>query len=55
MERSPTFVWQHVKPVIHYNNRQYEAFYNGWERSRNGSMHSFLQACREKVEILPAH
>jgi hypothetical protein len=29
----PIFLWQHVKPPLHYNNRQFEDFYNDWERT----------------------
>jgi hypothetical protein len=28
----PIFLWQHAKPPLHYNNQQFEDFYNGWER-----------------------
>ncbi|HME11408.1 MAG TPA: hypothetical protein VKF79_01005 [Candidatus Acidoferrum sp.] len=30
---SPIFLWQQAKPPKHYNNRQFEDFYNGWERT----------------------
>jgi hypothetical protein len=29
---SPIFLWQQAKPAMHYNNQQFEDFYNGWER-----------------------
>jgi hypothetical protein len=29
---SPIFLWQRAKPALHYNNQQFEDFYNGWER-----------------------
>jgi hypothetical protein len=29
---APMFLFQEAKPEIHYNNRQFEDFYNGWER-----------------------
>ena len=29
---APMFLFQASKPEIHYNNRQFEDFYNGWER-----------------------
>jgi hypothetical protein len=29
----PIFLWQHAKPPLHYNNQQFEDFYNGWERT----------------------
>lgn len=28
----PIFLWQHAKPPLHYDNQQFEDFYNGWER-----------------------
>lgn len=30
---SPIFLWQQAKPAMHYNNQQFEDFYNGWERT----------------------
>jgi hypothetical protein len=29
---APTFLFQKTKPMLHYNNQQFEDFYNGWER-----------------------
>jgi hypothetical protein len=29
---SPLFLWQHLKPALHYQNDQFDDFYNGWER-----------------------
>ncbi len=29
---SALFLWQHQRPPVHYNNQQFEDFYNGWER-----------------------
>ncbi len=29
---SALFLWQHPSPPLHYNNQQFEEFYNGWER-----------------------
>lgn len=34
---SAIFLWQHLRPELHYNNQQFEDFYNGWER---GNYHS---------------
>jgi hypothetical protein len=28
----PIFLWQYAKPPMHYDNQQFEDFYNGWER-----------------------
>ncbi len=30
---APIFLWQHAKPKLHYDNQQFEDFYNGWERT----------------------
>src|SRR5271163_1541731 len=29
---APIFLWQPAKPALHYNNQQFEDFYNDWER-----------------------
>jgi hypothetical protein len=29
---APLFLWQHAKPPLHYDNPQFEDFYNEWER-----------------------
>jgi hypothetical protein len=29
---APIFLWQQARPELHYNNQQFEDFYNGWER-----------------------
>lgn len=29
---SALFLWQHLRPPLHYNNQQFQDFYNGWER-----------------------
>jgi hypothetical protein len=29
---SALFLWEESRPPLHYNNRQFEDFYNGWER-----------------------
>jgi hypothetical protein len=30
---APIFLWQHAKPALHYDNQQFEDFYNDWERT----------------------
>ena len=30
-ESAGLFLWDHPREPLHYNNRQFEAFYNGWE------------------------
>ena len=37
---SAIFLWQHPRPMLHYNNQQFEDFYNGWER---GNYHNTWQ------------
>jgi hypothetical protein len=29
---SPSFLWQNLKPPMHYGNAQFEALFNGWSR-----------------------
>jgi hypothetical protein len=31
--RSPVFIWQRPQPPLHYQNAQFENFYNGWWRT----------------------
>lgn len=53
--RTPTFLWQHAGAPIHYNNQQYEDFYNGWVRNLyNGSVRDLVRVSREKVRHLIA-
>jgi hypothetical protein len=53
MFRTPQFVWQHPGPPIHYNNQQYEDFYNGWIRHYyNGSVRDLVRVSREKVRLI---
>ena len=38
---APMFLFQKIKPMLHYNNQQFEDFYNGWEREEyNHSLES---------------
>jgi hypothetical protein len=30
---TPPFIWQKLRPPLHYQNLQFEAFYNGWNRT----------------------
>jgi hypothetical protein len=40
---APMFLFQPMKPMLHYNNQQFEDFYNGWEREEyDGSWKSVL-------------
>jgi hypothetical protein len=29
---TPSFLWQDMKPALHYRNAQFEAYFNGWSR-----------------------
>jgi hypothetical protein len=37
-DTTPLFLWQHPRPKLHYNNLQFEDFYNGWERENYDSI-----------------
>jgi hypothetical protein len=53
--RTGIFLWQQRKPPIHYRNRQFEDFYNGWARSQyDGSWRAAIRSFREKVRMLTA-
>ncbi len=45
---TPTLVWQAARPPIHYQNPQFEAFYNGWMREQwiQGRSDSFIHLAR---------
>lgn len=45
---TPTLFWEKLRPPLHYSNPQFEAFYNGWERSEwlQGHVNSPAQAVR---------
>jgi hypothetical protein len=51
--RTPVFLWQHAGAPIHYNNQQYEDYYNGWIRGYyNGSVRDLVRVSREKVRLI---
>lgn len=56
---TPTFVWQKVRPRMHYRNPQFEDFYNGWSyehweaRHFDGSWASAKNIFRDTAEIYP--
>jgi hypothetical protein len=53
--RTPVFLWQHAAAPIHYNNRQFEDFYNGWVRDLyHGGVRDIARVSREKVRLLTA-
>jgi hypothetical protein len=45
---SALFLWEHSRPPLHYNNQQFEDFYNGWERENY--RHNWEDAWRVSVE-----
>jgi hypothetical protein len=49
------FLWQELKPKLHYNNMAFQVFYNGWERSvyQPDWVHAELVS-REKVNRMEA-
>ena len=52
------FLWQHPKPLLHYHNKQFEAFYSGWEHqfydSYNQSWLGVWKNTIEKAKIVRA-
>jgi hypothetical protein len=47
--RTPLFLWERTRPAIHYNNQQFEDFYNGWVRGLySGSLRDIVRVSREK-------
>jgi hypothetical protein len=47
---SALFLWEQSRPPLHYNNQQFEDFYNGWERENY--RHTWEDAWRVSVEKL---
>jgi hypothetical protein len=45
---SALFLWEQSRPPLHYNNQQFEDFYNGWERENY--RHTWQDAWRVSVE-----
>jgi hypothetical protein len=53
--RTPLFLWERSSAPIHYNNQQFEDFYNGWVRNLyNGSARDVVRVSREKLRNLIA-
>jgi hypothetical protein len=44
-QTTPLFLWEHARPVRHYNNEQFEVFYNEWEREE------YQTSWREAVRV----
>ncbi|MGA2344699.1 MAG: hypothetical protein ABSF93_01760 [Candidatus Sulfotelmatobacter sp.] len=52
---SPIFLWERLKAPVHYGNRQFEDFYNGWiADTYRGTARDVLRMSWEKVRGLPA-
>jgi hypothetical protein len=52
---TPLFIWEKLRPPMHYNNRQFDDFYNGWVRDNfRGSARDILRVCWEKVRAYPS-
>src|SRR3984885_2366668 len=52
---TPLFVWEHLRPPLHYHNRQFEDFYNGWVRDNfRCSPRDVLRVTLEKVRAYPS-
>jgi len=53
--RTPLFLWERASTPIHYNNAQFEDFYNGWVRNLyKGSLRDVVRVSREKLRHLTA-
>jgi hypothetical protein len=45
------FLWEHSRPPLQYNNRQFEDFYNGWERENyHNSWKDVWRVSKEKIK-----
>jgi hypothetical protein len=48
---SALFLWEHARPPLHYNNRQFEDFYNGWERENyENTWNDVGRVSQEKID-----
>jgi hypothetical protein len=49
-ESAGLFLWDHPREPLHYNNRQFEDFYNGWELDNyNNSLPDIWKVTAEKL------
>jgi hypothetical protein len=49
-ESAGLFLWDHPRAPLHYNNRQFEDFYNGWElENYDNSWHDVWKVTAEKL------
>ncbi len=52
---SPIFLWERLKTPVHYGNRQFDDFYNGWVRDTyRGTARDVLRVSWDKVRAFPA-
>jgi len=52
---SPIFLWERLKAPVHYGNRQFDDFYNGWVRDTyRGTTRDVLRMSWDKVRAFPA-
>jgi hypothetical protein len=52
---TPLFIWGKLRPPLHYNNRQFEEYYNGWQRNNfRGSARDIFRVSWEKVRAYPS-
>jgi len=52
---TPIFIWERLRPPLHYNNRQFDDFYNGWVRDNfRGTGRDILRVSWEKARAFPA-
>ena len=48
---TPLYLWEHAKPELQYNNKQFEDFYNVWERKAyRTTWRDALRVSAEKIE-----
>jgi hypothetical protein len=52
---TPIFLWERLKAPVHYGNRQFEDFYNGWIADiYRGTARDVLRMSWDKVRAFPA-
>lgn len=55
-ESARYFLWQGLKPTLHYRNAQFEGFYNGWSRNYyNKSWGEALRLTKDKAIMLATY
>lgn len=52
---TPIFLWQRLKPIVHYRNQPFEDIYNGWTREfYRGTRQDIFRVSLEKVRAFMA-